>query len=94
MTLPRKIKVLNPLNIVAPSCGGYVNYDAFAADGEADDEVEELEDPEVDEPVVEAAAGVESDFLDSDDELEELPEEPDVLEPDSLELVVARESLR
>jgi len=87
---------LNPLNIRAPSRGGYLNYDAFAAEAEEldkdgfelDPEVElddVLADPEVDEPDDEES---ELGLLDlpEDDELDD--------ELESLELEVERESVR
>lgn len=68
---------------------GDLNYDALAAAvDDEDDDVDELEDPVVDEPDVVDADVVESDFFVSDEVL------ADVLEPESLELFVARESLR
>lgn len=67
--------------------GGNVNYDALAALGDEDDvEVEEDDEPEVDPDDPES----EVDLLG----VELLDDELDVLELESLELFVARESLR
>ncbi|WP_307842080.1 hypothetical protein [Salinibacterium sp. SWN1162] len=87
---------MKPESISAPNRGGYVNYDALAADGEADDE----EEPEELDAPDEADELVDDEF----DDPESLELEPDVLDVDafeldepeleSLEVVVERESLR